>query len=126
MFLYFSIVIVALLFIRFIDRIYQRFLMNKFLQNGRKLSPISKRIVERWQHDYSKLSELIKKIDTKKLNPDDKKNLATCVNALNFFYQSMEPIIGTGVRRYKIRISNTLRRVSKLIIEFSNKANAVA
>lgn len=124
MFFYFSITILIIFTLRFIDRLYQRSLMKKFVQNGRKLSPVSRKILERWKEDYSRLSDIISKIDTSKLNPEDKKNLALGVNALNFFYQSIEPTIGTGVRRYKIRISNMLQRATKLIMDISNKSKA--
>ena len=112
--------------IRFLDRLYQRSLMKKFVRNGRVLSPISRKIIERWKDDYSKLSEIINSIDTTKLNPEDKKNLALGVNALNFFYQAIEPTIGTGVRRYKIHISNMLQHATKLIVEISKKAESAA
>lgn len=100
--------------------------MKKFVRNGKVLSPISRKIIERWKDDYSKLSEIINSIDTTKLNPEDKKNLVLGVNALNFFYQSIEPTIGTGVRRYKIQISNMLQRATKLIVEISKKAKNAA
>lgn len=126
MFFYFFSILFIYFTIRFLDRLYQRSLMKKFVRNGKVLSPISRKIIERWKDDYSKLSEIINSIDTTKLNPEDKKNLVLGVNALNFFYQSIEPTIGTGVRRYKIQISNMLQRATKLIVEISKKAKNAA
>lgn len=121
-FLYISIAIFLLILIRIIDRLYQRSLMKKFMQGERRLSPVSRRILNRWHNDYHRLQDIADKIDTNKLNPEDRKNLAIGVEALNFFYNSIEPTIGTGVRRYKIRISKMLQNAAHIIVEISKRA----
>lgn len=122
LFIYIASVILAVILINVLDRLYQRSLMKKFMAGERHLSPISKRILQRWRDDYNKLKEIADKIDSAKLDEEDRKNLALGVDALNFFYSSMEPTIGTGVRRYKVRISRMLRNAARIIVEISNKA----
>ncbi len=111
-----------LIILRLIDYTNQRRMMRQFNQNGKKLSPVSKKIVERWQNDCKKLFSLIDKIDTSKLDVEDKKNLALGVDSLHMLYPAIESIIGTGVRRYKTRFAKLLQESAKLIIEVSAKA----
>lgn len=96
--------------------------MKKFMEGGRRLSPISRRIIQRWRDDYNKLTAIAAKIDRARLDDEDRKNLDLGVDALNFFYTSIEPTIGTGVKRYKVRISRMLQNAAKIIVEISKKA----
>lgn len=122
LFLFIAGIIIAAILINILDRLYQRSLMKKFMEGERLLSPVSRRILQRWRNDYYKLKEIAEKIDRAKLDEEDKKNLALGVDALNFFYNSIEPIIGTGVRRYKVRISRMLQNAAKIIVEISRKS----
>lgn len=120
--LYIAMAVSILIILRLIDYTNQRRMMRQFNQNGKKLSPVSKKIVERWQNDCKKLFSLIDKIDTSKLDVEDKKNLALGVDSLHMLYPAIESIIGTGVRRYKTRFAKLLQESAKLIIEVSAKA----
>lgn len=120
--LYLAITFLLLIIFRFADHINQRRMMRQFNQSGKKLSPVSKKIVERWHNDCKKLFTLIDRIDASKLNQEDKKNLALGIDSLHMLYPAIESIIGTGVRRYKIRFSRLLQESARLILEASAKA----
>ena len=122
LFIYIAGVIIAVILFNILDRVYQRSLMKKFMEGGRRLSPISRRIIQRWRDDYNKLTAIAAKIDRARLDDEDRKNLDLGVDALNFFYTSIEPTIGTGVKRYKVRISRMLQNAAKIIVEISKKA----
>lgn len=123
---YIIIVLVSLFLLYIVDLIHQSVLMNRFMQGERRLSPISKKILERWQKDYKKIFDIASKIDTKKLSSEDKKNLANQIESLTLLQNHIESTIGTGVKRYKIRVAKRLQKAAKIVLEMSNKSKISA